>query len=47
MARSNEAEGIGYDIFFAASNNTWRIFDTSRARQMLGYVPADDAESYP
>ena len=46
VERSIEAEGIGYDIFFAASNNTWRIFDTLRARQVLGYVPVDDAESY-
>lgn len=44
--RCIEVEGVGYDIFFAASDNTWKIYDTVRARQVLGYVPQDNAESF-
>ncbi len=41
-----EAEAIPYDIFFAASNNTWKIYDTPRAYRILGYAPVDNAESF-
>jgi nucleoside-diphosphate-sugar epimerase len=41
-----ETEDIGYDVFFAASGNSWRIYDTVRARQVLGYAPQDNAESF-
>jgi nucleoside-diphosphate-sugar epimerase len=44
--RCLEAENIQYDIFFAASNNTWKIYDTPRAHQVLGYAPVDNAESF-
>lgn len=46
VERCIEADGIGYDIFFAASNNTWKIYDTPRAREVLGYRPQDNAESF-
>lgn len=39
-------EGLTYDIFFAASGNTWRIYDTPRAWQVLGIQPQDNAETY-
>ncbi len=46
VRRCIEAEGLSYDVFFAASSNTWRIYDTLRARQILGYAPVDNAESF-
>lgn len=46
VQRCIETEDIRYDIFFAASNNTWKIYDTPRAREVLGYAPVDNAESY-
>ena len=41
-----EAKDTQYDIFFAASNNTWKIYDTPRAHRLLGYAPVDNAESF-
>ena len=41
-----EAEDIGFDIFYGASNNTWKIYDTPRARQVLNFHPQDNAESF-
>jgi nucleoside-diphosphate-sugar epimerase len=41
-----ETMETSYDIFFATSNNTWKIYDTPRARQVLGYAPVDNAESF-
>lgn len=46
VERCIEAEGIKYDIFFAASSNTWKIYDTVRARRVLGYSPKDNAEAF-
>jgi nucleoside-diphosphate-sugar epimerase len=34
-----------YDIFNATSDNTWKIFDISHAREALGYKPQDRARS--
>ena len=44
--RCIEVEGVGYDIFFGASRNTWKIYDTPRAWRVLGYEPQDNAEDY-
>ena len=44
--RCIEAEGIGFDIFFGASGNTWKIYDTPRAWRVLGYTPQDNAEDF-
>ena len=42
--RSLEAEGIRFGIYYGISNNTRAYWDTSNARQQLGYEPEDDAE---
>jgi nucleoside-diphosphate-sugar epimerase len=34
-----------YDIFNATSDNTWKIFDISHAREALGYKPQDRVRS--
>tara|TARA_B100000315_G_C14588477_1_gene594430 strand:+ start:1688 stop:2470 length:783 start_codon:yes stop_codon:yes gene_type:complete len=41
-----EAKDTQYEIFFAASGNTWKIYDTPRAQRLLGYAPVDNAESF-
>ncbi len=44
--RCIEVEGVGCDIFFGASANTWKIYDTPRAWEVLGYTPQDNAEDF-
>ena len=34
---------VGYGVYFATSDNRWKIFDISKARAELGYVPRDGA----
>jgi nucleoside-diphosphate-sugar epimerase len=34
---------LGYDIFYATSDNKWKIWSIDRARQRLGYQPEDGA----
>ncbi len=46
VQRCIEVEGITFDIFYGASANTWKIYDTPRAWRVLGYQPQDDAESF-
>jgi uronate dehydrogenase len=41
-----EAPNIHFEIVYGASNNTRCWWDLSRARQVLGYEPQDDAEAY-
>lgn len=41
-----EAPDIHYEVVYGISNNTRRWWDLSRARQVLGYDPQDDAEAY-
>ena len=41
-----EAQDIGFDIFYGASNNTWKIYDTPRAWQVLNFHPQDNAETF-
>jgi hypothetical protein len=31
------------EALFGSSDNTWKIYDTPRARAVLGYAPKDDA----
>ena len=46
VERCIDVPGIGYDIFYGASANTWKIYDTPRAWRVLGYQPQDDAEDF-
>jgi nucleoside-diphosphate-sugar epimerase len=46
VERCIEAEGITYEVFFGASANTWKIYDTPRAWRVLGFQPQDNAENY-
>jgi nucleoside-diphosphate-sugar epimerase len=46
VERCIEIEGLSYEIFFGASGNTWKIYDTPRAWQVLGLQPQDNAEHY-
>jgi uronate dehydrogenase len=41
-----EAPVIHYEIVYGISNNTRRWWDLTRAREVLGYEPRDDAEAY-
>ena len=34
---------VSYGVYFATSDNKWKIFDISRARNELGYQPQDGA----
>ena len=34
---------VQYGVYFATSDNHWKIFDITRARDELGYVPQDGA----
>jgi uronate dehydrogenase len=40
------APGVAYEVVFGASANTWKIYDTARARTALGYAPEDNAERF-
>ncbi|HEX6211015.1 MAG TPA: NAD(P)-dependent oxidoreductase [Methylomirabilota bacterium] len=44
--RALEAPGLQYEVVFGASDNTWKIYDTPRARTVLGYAPRDNAERF-
>jgi nucleoside-diphosphate-sugar epimerase len=37
---------LKYDIFYAVSRNKWGYRDISHAQEVVGYEPADEAESY-
>jgi uronate dehydrogenase len=41
-----EAPDIRYEIVYGISHNTRRWWDLTRAREVLGYEPRDDAEAY-
>jgi len=41
-----EAPTIHFEVVYGISNNARRFWDLSRAREVLGYVPQDDAEAY-
>jgi uronate dehydrogenase len=44
--RAIEAPAVAYTVVFGASANRWRIYDTLRARSLLGYSPQDNAERF-
>jgi uronate dehydrogenase/NAD+ dependent glucose-6-phosphate dehydrogenase len=37
---------LKYDIFYAVSRNKWGYRDISHAREVVGFEPADEAESH-
>ena len=37
---------ITFDIFYGVSNNRWRFWDLSHAREVIGYQPEDDTETF-
>jgi nucleoside-diphosphate-sugar epimerase len=37
---------LRFDIFFVTSNNRWGYRDLEHTRQVLGYIPQDNAEDY-
>ena len=37
---------LRFDIFYGVSNNRWRFWDLSHARQAIGYQPQDDTEVF-
>jgi len=41
-----EAPDVQYEIIYGISNNTRRWWNLTRAREVLGYEPQDDAEAY-
>jgi len=41
-----EAPDVRFEIVYGISHNTRRWWDLSRAREVLGYEPHDDAETY-
>ena len=40
------AEGVSFDIFYGVSDNTWRFWDISHPREVLGWIPQDNAEFF-
>lgn len=42
--RCVDADGLGFAVFYAVSNNSRRVWDISNARELVGYQPEDDAE---
>ena len=46
LHRSIDADpAIGYDVFFAVSDNKWNYRDISRSKTVLGYTPEDSADN--
>ncbi|MEX2376733.1 MAG: hypothetical protein WD848_01730 [Dehalococcoidia bacterium] len=39
------AVDLKFDIFYGVSANKWRFWDISHAADVLGYKPADNAET--
>ena len=37
-------DSVRFAIFYGVSNNTWRFWDISNSRELIGYEPEDDAE---
>jgi nucleoside-diphosphate-sugar epimerase len=44
--RALDAPRVRYQVVFGSSDNTWKIYDTPRARTVLGYAPRDNAERF-
>ena len=39
-------EGLRFEVFYGVSDNTWRFWDTSRAKEITGYSPQDNAQDH-
>lgn len=39
-------KGVLFDVFYGVSANTWRFWDTSHARDVLGWIPQVNAERF-
>ena len=39
-------DDLRFAIFYGVSNNTWRFWDISNSRDLVGYVPQDNAEQW-
>ena len=39
-------DDLGFDVFFATSNNRWGYRDIEHPRRVLGYEPQDSAEAF-
>jgi NAD+ dependent glucose-6-phosphate dehydrogenase len=44
--KSIEIQGLKFDVFYGVSNNTWRFWDLTHSREVLGYEPQDNAEDH-
>lgn len=42
----NAPDDLRYAIFYGVSDNTWRFWDISNARELLGHTPRDNAEQW-
>ncbi len=42
-SQRNPQASLKCSIFYATSDNKWKIFDINRAKQVLGYAPEDGA----
>ena len=45
LCRSMRQTDLRYGIYYATSDNKWKIFDISRAKAELGYAPEDGSGS--
>lgn len=39
-------DDLGYDVFFATSDNPWGYRDLDHSREVIGYAPEDSAEAF-
>jgi uronate dehydrogenase len=39
-------ESVLFGVVYGVSGNTWRIWDGDAARELVGFVPSDDVESF-
>ncbi|MGH7801685.1 MAG: NAD-dependent epimerase/dehydratase family protein [Thermodesulfobacteriota bacterium] len=39
-------EDVPFDIFYGVSDNTWRFWDIDHPREVLGWIPQDNAEVF-
>jgi uronate dehydrogenase len=42
----NAPSSLTFDIFYASSNNKWSYRDMEHAREVLGFIPQDSADSF-
>jgi nucleoside-diphosphate-sugar epimerase len=46
VEKSIEAQGLGFEVFYGVSNNTWRFWDLTHSKEAIGYDPRDNAEDH-